>query len=243
LSVCFVRIVWFSALASVASVSATTIGVSNFPKSATIITFDDVPGGNCSLCGPSITTQYSGLGVTFNNPTFPGQETADTNLTFGIPNASAPNALYVDQGGHIGDPTALPFQILFSIPVTIVGFDYASSTDSFLQLDAYGSNNVLLESAMFFGQPTATGLGGFAGLSENMQIVRLDVSYHPSGDPSRTFNFSIDNLEFAAQSVPEPSTIALVGLAFAPILWRRWRTLLKPRAARDRCVGTPSRPR
>jgi hypothetical protein len=47
------------------------------------------------------------------------------------------------------------------------------------------------------------------GLEGSSPIVELDVSYHPFFDPCRTFNFSIDNLEFEG-STPEPPTFALI---------------------------------
>jgi hypothetical protein len=200
---------------------------SNFGSNATIINFDDLTGGNCNLCGPSVTSQYAALGVTFNNPSYPGQDTADTNLVPYFPSASAPNALFVKQGGLLSDPAAAPFQILFSVPVTMAGFDYGSSSDSYLELDAYGANNQLLESLNFIGTSAPIGLEGFAGLEESSPIVRLDVSYHPNSDVSRTFNFSIDNLEFEGNQTPEPSTLALIAAGLAAMLvWRPLRAAI-----------------
>jgi hypothetical protein len=207
------------------SLCASTIDSSSLSSPTFVITFDDLAGGNCTLCGTPVTNQYAAVGVKFNNPSYPGQDTADTNLTYGIPNASFGNALYVAQGGHMYDPPGQPFQILFSVPVWKVGFDYASSTDSFLRVDAYDSHNTLMESLIYAGGPTPIGLGGFAGLQESIAIGRLDVSYHPYSDPQRTFNFSIDNLEFeSAVAVPEPSTFGLIATAMlAGFLGRRWR--------------------
>jgi hypothetical protein len=196
---------------------------SNFSNNAVTINFDDLAGGNCNLCGPSVTNQYAGLGVTFNNPTFPGQETADTNLTSLVPNASPPNLLFVHQGGMLSDPPAAPFQILFSVPITKVGFDYGSSADSFMELAAYGAGHQLLDTQTFVGTAAPIGLAGFAGVQEVMPIIELDVSYHPNGAPSRTLNFSIDNLKFEGNSTPEPSTawLALVGLAVTAACQKR----------------------
>jgi hypothetical protein len=215
-----------SVLSVCAPLGASAITASSFTNQATIINFDNLTGGNCSLCGPSVTSQYAALGVQFNNPSFPGQDTADTNLTFGIPNSSPPNALYIAQGGHINDLPAMPFQILFSVPVTMVGFDYASSPDSFLRLDAYDANGALLESLMYVGGPSPIGLGGFAGIQESTSIKRLDVSYHPNSDPSRTFNFSIDNLEF--ENAPEPRTFGLIAIGLFGIFLGRRRSLPSP---------------
>jgi hypothetical protein len=109
----------------------------------------------------------------------------------------------------------------------MAGFDYGSSSDAYLELDAYGANNRLLESLNIIGTSAPIGLEGFAGLEESSPIVRLDVSYHPNSDVSRTFNFSIDNLEFEANQTPEPSTLALIAAGLAAMLvWRPLRAAI-----------------
>ncbi len=120
-----------SALLLCSSLTASPIYSPNDLSGATLIDFDDLPGGNCNLCGTPVTTQYSGIGVTFNNPSNPGDDTADYNLTQYVPGASG-NMLYVYQGGLMDDGNALPFQILFSVPVTAVGFDFASTANAYL---------------------------------------------------------------------------------------------------------------
>jgi len=208
------------------SIKGSPITSSDFSGNATMVNFDNLTGGNCNACGPSVDGQYSSVGVMFNNPTYPGQDTADTNLTSSFPGASSPNLLFVLQGGYLIDPPAQPFQILFSVPVTTVGFDFGSSTDSYIELDAYGSGHQLLETLNFNGAPAPIGLAGFAGLKELTPIVELDVSYHPYSDTMRTLNFSIDNLEFQGNSVPEPSTIGLVITGVLGIaIGRRYRGL------------------
>jgi hypothetical protein len=149
--------------------------------------------------------------VWFSNPTYPGMDTADTNLTPFITNSSAPNMVYVYQGGHVSDPPAAPFQILFSVPVNLAGFNYGSSSQAYLQLDAYSVSNQLLETEFFVGDPAPIGSAGFAGVQTDQSIARLDVSYHPLSDTTRTLNFSIDNLEFQS-AVPEPAVFGLIGL-------------------------------
>jgi hypothetical protein len=203
--------IWLAgALIAALPVVGSPIGSSGFSADATIVNFDGLAGGNCNLCGTSVTNQYSSIGVTFNNPSYPGQDSADTNLTASFPNASGPNLLFVEQGGLLSDPPAQPFQILFSVPVTSVGFDFGSSTLSYIELDAYGLGHQLLETENFMGDPAQIGLAGFAGLQESSPIVELDVSYHPYSNTARTLSFSIDNLEFQGSSIPEPSTITLI---------------------------------
>lgn len=191
---------------------ASPIDANAFSGGATIINFDELAGGNCNGCGTQVTTQYSLFGVVFVNPTFPGEATAQTNLTSGMLNATAPNILWIHQGGLITDPNSAPLQLLFSTAVNRVGMDYASSSDAFLLLQAYNGNQ-LVDTEVFIGSPTATGLSGFAGLQTQQAITRLDVSYHPFSDPTRSFNFAVDNVQFEA--VPEPSTLwmGVIGLA------------------------------
>ena len=198
------------------SVYGSALEADTFPTGAVLINFDNMTGGGCNMCGPSVTNQYAALGVVFDNPTYPSDARLDTNLTAGIPDASSTNALFVYQGGLLSDPPAAPFQLLFSSPVRAVGFDYASSTDSFLEVDAYSANGKLLETLDFCGGPTSIGLGGFAGVEESAGISVLDLSYRPNADPARTLNFSIDNLEF--QQVPEPSMLSLVGVGLLAML-------------------------
>jgi hypothetical protein len=204
------RLYSLSILLGILGASGTVLGgvITSFPGVGTTINFDNLVGGNCHLCGTSVTTQYAALGVTFNNPTFPGLETADTDLDSFIPSSSSPNALFVYQGG--GQTGVQPFQILFSTPVNVVGFDWLSSFNSSLQLDAYDTHGMFLETVSIVGTASPQGLGGFSGLEESVNIGRLDVSYHPVFNPGASYNFSMDNLTFAA--APEPSGLVLASL-------------------------------
>jgi hypothetical protein len=206
---------WLSLVSpAAATVYGSAIGPSSFTN-ATLVDFDDLAGGDCNLCGPSVTNQYASQGVTFNNPSYPRQDTADTNLVPFFPLSSPPNALFVEQGGMIGDPSADPFQILFSVPVTMVGFDFGSSTNAYLQLSAYGSGGELLETLTYTGTAAPIGLQGFAGIQEASPITKLDVSYILTGT-TRTLNFSMDNLEFQGP-VPEPAALSLVAAGLCGI--------------------------
>ena len=205
------------ALGLSASLDASAIGSGAF-SGATVINFDSLAGGACVGCGDSITNQYAGLGVVFNDPSYPGQVTANASIASVVFNDSLPNIAFVYQGG--GSLGTSPLQILFSIPVTMVGFDFGSSLDSFLKLDAYDASHTLLESLDYEGSPTAGGgLGGFAGIQEASNIAELDVSYHPNFAPSEFFNFGIDNLEFpGAVAAPEPATLIPAGLGLLGII-------------------------
>ena len=216
-----------SALTLGTSLHGGPIDASSFSNNATFINFGNLTGGPCNLCGPTVGNQYAILGVTFDNPSYPGEDTADTNLASLMlipdPPNSLPNTLFVYQGGLLGDTPAAPFQMLFSVPVTKVGFDYGSSIDAYLELDAYSSNGQLIETLTFVGSPAPIGLVGYAGIQESTPIAWLDVSYHPCSDPSRTLNFSIDNVSFEGSAVPEPSTFALIAVGFVGMVVVRRR--------------------
>jgi hypothetical protein len=209
------------------SLQAGAILPSDFSSGATLINFDDQTGGNCNLCGPSVTNQYASLGVTFNNPSFLGAETVDSNITPYVPNASPANMLFVEQGGGVVTGVS-PFQILFSNPVDMVGFDWGSSLDAYMVVSAYASDGTLLESIDYVGGSAPVGLAGFAGIQESTPFARVDVSYIPSYNASLAYNFSIDNLEFQGPSTaesPEPSTWIAVGAGLAGVIAARRRVL------------------
>jgi hypothetical protein len=205
------------------SLCAGRIDSSNFSNGAVEVDFGNMTGGACNLCGPAVSNQYALLGVVFNNPSFPGLDTVDTNLASFMPEFPFPNSLYVYQGGQLGQAPAAPFQIMFSVPVTKVGFDFGSSSDAYLQVDAYGANNQLIDILIFVGSLAPIGLDGFAGIEESIPIARLDVSYHPNSDSSRTLNFAVDDLRFEGAATPEPSTLALAATGLLALALRRLR--------------------
>jgi hypothetical protein len=204
--------------ASIQQVGATSIGTGAFSSSAALINFDDLPGDSCSGCGTPITNQYSLFGVTFDDPSFPGGATLQTNFIGVLPNASGPNVLVVRQGGLITDPAAIPLRLNFSSAMNRVGFNFFTSSASYLLLEAFNGSQ-LLDSVIFSGSANAFGVGGFAGLQTQPGMTRLEISAHPVSDPTRTLNFAVDNLLF--ESAPEPSSL-LLGLAgLVGIAWKR----------------------
>lgn len=214
------------ALGLISSAEASAIPASALDGNSRLINFDNVTGGDCNLCGPSVVGQYAAEGVTFQNPTFQGADTIDANLAPYMLNDSLPNVLFVYQGGLLAQDPAAPFQILFSDPVTKVGFDFGSSTNSFLLVDVFGADNQWLETLTFTGSAAPIGLEGFAGIEESSAITRLYISDRPNSDPRRTLNFAVDNLRFDTSVVPEPSSLVLVCLGSLGMLGFRLRRSL-----------------
>jgi hypothetical protein len=200
------------ALFSCLCASGTQVGQSYFSPSANVINFDNLAGGNNIFSGDVVTSQYAGLGVTFNNPDYPAR--ANESLSQGmLTGHSLPNILFVQQ--HDGQ-NGRPLEILFSTPQQAVGLFFATSLDSDIELTAYGAGNTLLEHISAVGSHLYIDtLQGFTGIARSEGIVRLDVESHPSANPTYPFNFSIDDLTF---QVPEPSSFALLGLAAGSLM-------------------------
>jgi hypothetical protein len=80
--------------------------------------------------------------------------------------------LFVNQGsGNVHGVS--PFEIQFSVPVNMVGFDFGTSLNAYLEVDTYSSTDTLLESLTLVGTPVSGGPGSFAGLQESTDIADL----------------------------------------------------------------------
>jgi hypothetical protein len=193
--------------------NAGLIPKSAFSPSATDINFDNLMGGTSLFTGEVVTNQYQSLGVVFNDPDYPAR--ANTTLTPFLPAASPPNVLFVQQ--HDGT-AGRPLQILFSVPVTMAGFDFGGSVGTVLEVSVYDTHSTLLEKLTVTGTP-GINTTGFFGDQEAVDIGRLDVS-SLDGDPTMSLNFFIDNL-ISQSAVPEP-TSAIMALSAALMLITAW---------------------
>ena len=191
-------------LAAAAALAAFAIHAS---ASAVTIDFDDLSGGPIHS-GEQVTTQYQSLGVTFADSYIGG---AHANSTLGtlIAGASAPNVLWVDQGG--GSRTGEYLGVSFASAIDQVEVLFGTSLTADFTLEAYGESGLLGSVTLVGSTIIGDVRSGTAALAlDGMTSLRM---YSHSGTSS--FNFSIDNL--AVPSVPEPSSLVLTLMGMAAI--------------------------
>ena len=194
------------------SAQASVIPYGSF--SGTVITFDNLAGSPALGAGEVLSNQYAGLGVTFSVPNWNAYATngvldTDSALT------SKPNVIWVDQGGGGGGSSAQGMDINFSTPQSAVGLLFELSVDSTATLAVYDGAS-LLESVTSGLSPGGAGEEGYLALQDPGITKAIVYSTSPGG---QNWNFSIDNLKFT--SVPEPSTLLLLGVGLAMVAARR----------------------
>ena len=161
---------------------AVPIGSGAF-NSPTIVDFDAFPG-EC------ISNQYAG--VTFSGGGFPCPGAGGIVLSDGVN----------------GTVLSVADQIVatFTNPHDRVGLDYFFLVSNKLTLEIYDEFDILIEA---LNSPTNDGSGfeqsGFLGLQSSTAIKK--VIMHDG-----SFDFKIDNLRYNSFSVPEPSSLLLLGL-------------------------------
>ena len=129
-------------LLAIGSVYAAPISdVGSFSATETIITFNEMPDGTPMLDGTPITTQFSGLGVTFT--TLPGKEFTARTAPFGRiwPGSGVPVAINFESG-------VTPVTAVFDPPVSRVGFDVYSNPGDSVELQAF-LNGAFVEAHVF----------------------------------------------------------------------------------------------
>ncbi len=174
-------------LAFVASAHATTITSAAF-VAPTVIDFEAVPGG-------AINGFYSGLGVTLVN--------LDGGITYST--SAAPASKTATNFGS-GYPAG---EFLFASAKTRFGVDITTNVGDNTTIFAY-MGSVLVGSEYFvtFG---AGGNGSFAGVEFLSGFDRIVI------DPQNNVNgaMALDNARFEGAPLPEPASIALLGVALA----------------------------
>lgn len=173
---------------------------------ATLVDFDHSPLGAIAS-GTVIATQYSSVGVTFssledgsNVPAYAIKQFAATGSGTG----HADNSLWNCNVGC--GPRADILRMTFSAPVSDVSWYTDSEGGSPITFNAYDAFGTLLQTvSVVSAYPTFA----FTSLAVS-GIARIDAV-----QPSDGWGWSMDNLSFTASQVPEPATLALVGIALA----------------------------
>lgn len=145
-------------------------------------------------------------------------------ITSGVTFSPQQGSLYIAGPGQSSNPsTALgmnvfvsdPISITFGTGITAFGADLfqnfgggsQGSTDTAFNILAYGAGNTLLGT---FNPLVSPNGGDFFGLTSTDSIFRIDIG-QPGG-------FAVvDNVQFSASAVPEPSTWAMLLMGFGGI--------------------------
>ena len=165
------------------------------------IRFDEFVLGQYEQVGAS----YGGLGVTFNDYVLYGTAVPPSHLPLGD-NFSPPDVVNIPAIANIpGDQNWL---ITFNNLLDGVAFAYASGLGTTTFTALLNGTPVEAFSAVTDSQPFITNnMFGFQNILFNQ--VRIDLI----PDNLNDYGSGIDNLQFRA--VPEPSSLALLGIGFA----------------------------
>lgn len=157
--------------------------------------------------GTLITDQYAALGVTFANTSI------SSYFAFGITSSALASALdggTVDRTGYI--------DIVFNGTAKNVSFDYGNygeATGGYVE--AFGSSNNLLET-LNYSEASFYDLEHLVFNSSEIARIRVTAPWVPD------WLVAMDNLGFELNppaSVPEPGSLALLGLGLTALALRR----------------------
>jgi hypothetical protein len=193
---------------------------------AGLLLLGSVAMANASYINSSSDTTLSGSAIIdFNNQIIGSYSSLNiSGVTFSGSGSIAIDNMFGGQYNSTGlylqnnSGNTLTLNFLFSDPISAFGFNFGASDnnynigDSPWTLTAYGTGNTLLESYTL-PDTWSSNSGDFFGIARN-GIVRAELSTQ-NFDYILLDNFKYVSSDDGAAPVPEPGTIALLGLGMA----------------------------
>jgi len=165
------------------------------PAAATVLTFDDLNTGGAGTVASS-----------YGDFTLNGWWHID-NPPYSYPYVSAPTVIYNSESAYTNTP-----EILSNLPIDLLSVYLADyDTGGSVTLLGYSGSSLLYSSTVALGPSMS---------QYNLNFMGIDKFVMET--PAASYAF-LDNFEYQASSVPEPASLALVGLGLAGMSFLRRR--------------------